>query len=423
MDEEISWPGDGGTLASGYDVVVVGGGFTGLSASLALARAGRSVLCLDRDRPGRGASTRNGGMAGAGHRLKFTAAARRYGEQTAIELIREGVASYRFTKRLIREHGIDCEFEECGRLRAAWSPAHFAGLSAELESLKGKVEIAASLVTRREQEREVRTPLYHGGLLYHEHGGLNPRKFHDGLARAAQRAGARVLADVEALSIRAKGAGFEVRTRERVIECGKVVVATNGYTPRNFRYLAARVLPVPSFIIATEPLARETLDDLLPGRRMMVETRNRYCYYRRAPDHGRILLGARAALTGIPQERATATLRELLVGIFPSLSDVALTHSWRGFTGFTFAHVPHVGCHEGIHFAMGYCGSGVAMAPYLGYKCAMQVLNAPEGRTAFSDTRFESRFYYRGRTWFMPLLNPYYSCKDALENRVARARP
>ncbi len=400
------------------DVAVVGAGFTGLSASLTLASEGRDVVCVDQHVPGQGASTRNGGMIGSGHRVGFADAKRRYGEELGIALVHEGLEAYAFTRDLIARHGIDCDFAQTGRFRVAWTARDFEVMTRDVESLSKHVALEASVVTKSDQHREIDTALYHGGVIYHQHGGLNPRKFHDGLLDAAVSAGAAVHPSTSISGIERRNGGFRVETDRGAIDCGEVLIATNGYTPGFLRFLASRILPVPSYMIATEPLEKAVLDDLLPGRRMMVETRNRHCYYRRAPDDSRILLGARAALIDVPQQRATATLSKVLSEIFPRLSGVRITHSWRGYTGFTFAHLPHVGVHDddGLHFALGYSGSGVAMAPYLGFKAAMRVLKRSDGETAFSRTHFKGRPYYRGRPWFMPLADALFNVKDRIDN-------
>lgn len=397
------------------DVVVVGAGFTGLSASLALAAEGRAVVCLDSQQPGQGASTRNGGMIGSGHRVGFADARRQYGEELAVALIREGLEAYAFTRELVARCDIACDFAQTGRFRTAWTSRDYEAMTRDMEELSKHVALEASAVPKSQQHREIATDLYQGGVIYHQHGGLNPLKFHDGLLDAAVAAGAAVHPSTAVAGIERSNGGFLVKTDRAAIDCGDVLIATNGYTPGFLRHLATRVLPVPSFMIATEPLDKSLLDELLPGRRMIVETRNRHCYYRRAPDDSRILLGARAALVDVPQARATATLTRILAEIFPPLAGVRVTHSWRGYTGFTFAHLPHVGIHEGMHFALGYSGSGVALAPYLGFKAAMQILKRGDGDTAFSRTRFEGRPYYRGRPWFMPLADLMFNVTDRID--------
>lgn len=407
-------------LPAAADVVVIGAGFTGVSASLTLAKEGSSVICVDSGKAGQGASTRNGGMIGSGHRMSFAASIKRFGEDMAIDLASEGLDAYAFARDLIAEYGIQCGFSRSGRFRAAWTQKHFEAMVRDVEHMSRYVVINATPVPESEQFKEVRTHRYHGGVLYHRHGGLNPRQFHDGLYAAAVEAGALIYDQTAVKGVEKKGSVFRVETERGSIDCGNVIIATNGYTPPIFEKLFRRVLPVPSFIIATQPVEKDLLDHLLPGRRMMVESRVRHCYYRRSPDDSRIVLGARAALTDIAHDKATKTLHRVLIDLFPELEGIALTHSWRGFTGFSFDHLPHVGVHDGMHFALGYSGSGVAMAPYLGYKVAMRVLGRGEGETVFTKTPFSSRVYYKGNPWFMPIADRWFNAKDVFENFQAR---
>lgn len=203
---------------------------------------------------------------------------------------------------------------------------------------------------------------------------------------------------------------------------GKVIVATNGYTQGRLGWFRRRVFPVPSFLIATEALPDDLLARLAPGRRMMVETRARHSYFRLSPDGTRILFGGRAAMVPVSPERAAATLHATMTGIWPELAEVRLTHSWSGFTGFAFSHLPHVGAHEGLHFAMGYSGSGVALAPYLGMKCALQALGDPAGGTAYSRTPFATRpFHAGGKPHFLRLADPWFrQVIDRRQDRAAR---
>jgi len=407
-----------GALAEEADVAVIGSGFTGLSCALHLAEAGKSVIVIEAEEPGFGASSRNGGMIGAGHRVEFQQAVEQYGEEIAKQLSREGAASMELVKDLIAKHGIDCDLQLTGRFRTAWTPKDYEAAGRFVDYMKTQSEVEAYLVPKSEQHKEIATDLYHGGVILPGHGGLNPRKFHLGLMRAAIKAGARVFAKAAVTKVEREGKAFTLSTARGTLTAGEVVVATNGYTPTLFRGLARRLLPIPSFIIATEEIGENRARSLLPGRRMMVETRARHCYYRLSPDGKRVVLGARAALTHISQEKATRTLRGLLTQIFPDLQGTPLTHSWRGHVCFTFSYLPHVGQYEGMHYALGYCGSGVAMAPYLGFKTAMRILGRPEGDTAFAKTKFPGRPYHFGTPWFMPLADIGFWWKDRRDSEA-----
>lgn len=394
------------------DAVVVGAGYTGLSAALALARAGRSVLVLDAKRPGEGASTRSGGMIGSGHRVGLGELTRRYGEATALEVARAGIEALAFTKELIAREGIGCHLRETGRFRGAWTRAHFEAMAREVEDQRRRLGLEANLVRPQDVTREVATDRYQGGVVYRRHGGLHPALFWAGLLARARAAGANVLGGTPVLGAERDGGDLRVATARGTVAASDMVFATNGYTPRAAGGLRRRLIPVPSFLIATEELGEERVQHLIPRGRMIVETRAAHCYYRPSPDGKRLILGGRAALHPIPPAAAARRLKQLLAGLFPELERVALSHAWTGNIALTRAGHPAIGGRDRVWWALGCCGSGVAMMPYLGWKVAQKVLGRPEGRTAFDALPFRPYPLYDGRPWFLPLGSWWWRLKD-----------
>ena len=404
------------------DVVVIGGGLTGLSAALTLARHGKPVLVLESSAPGFGASARNGGMIGGGHRLAVEKLDAILGRDLADRLLRESHQdSMTFVQSLMDEEGISCDFSETGRLRSFWGAGEYDITARELEVLRKRISLEAWMVRRSEQFREVASELYSGGIVYARHGGLNPAKWVAGICRAAVRAGAIVRGNTPVDAVERDGEAFLVTSRQGTVRAGSVLVATNGYTPGFLTDLKRRIVPVPSFIITTERLGSDQVKKLFPNRRMIVESRSRYCYFRPSPDLQRIVFGGRAAMFDIPESMALRQMKGLLAQVFPELEGVAITHSWRGYTGFTFNFTPHVGKLNGIWHAMGYSGSGNALAPYLGNKAALKILGQHEGETAFSQTPFPAPWWHRGQPWFLPIVDLQYRCADAF-GRIGRKR-
>jgi glycine/D-amino acid oxidase-like deaminating enzyme len=394
----------GGSLPAAVDVAVLGAGFTGLSAALVLARAGRSVLVLDAGEPGGGASTRNGGMIGSGHRVGLATLVRRFGRQAAVALLGEGVAALDFTADLIAREEIACHFARCGRFRAAWRPEDYEAMGREIEELKAAVGLEAHMVPRAEQHREVASDAYHGGCVYPRHGGLHPGLFHRGLLDRVAAAGGAVMGLTAVDGIARATGGFDLATSRGRLRAQEVIVATNGYTGAATPGFRRRLVPVASFLIATEVLGRDRVAALIPGGRMIVESRERHCYYRAAPDGERLLFGGRAGLRPRNLLASAQVLHGLMTGLFPDLAAVKITHSWSGFVAMSRGQLPHLGQVDGLHYALGYNGSGVAMAPYLGAKIGHKLLGRPEARSPFEDTPFKPLPLYRGRPWFLPLL-------------------
>ena len=397
------------------DVAIIGAGYTGLSAALTLARAGRSVLVLDAGLAGFGASTRNGGMIGSGHRLGFSALAEQLGRPRAAAILHEGSAALDFTTSLIDREKIACQFTRCGRFRAAWRVRDYDSMGREIDILRREIGLEADMVPRSEQHAEVQTDSYHGGTVYHRHGALHPALFHAGLLARARTAGALIANHCGVETIGRERGGFTLVTARGRVAADAVIVATNGYTGPESPALRRRLVPLSSYLIATEPLPTGAVAKLIPGGRMIVETRSRHCYYRASPDGQRIIFGGRAALSAIGSVSAAARLRKLLVQVFPSLAETRFTHSWSGRIAFPRDQMPHIGAIDGIYFALGYSGSGVAMAPFLGHKVALKVLGAADGRTAFDDVPFPAIPFHRGRPWFLPFLDLWYRVRDRME--------
>ena len=399
-----------------YDLVIVGGGYTGLSAAITAKRYASNVLIIDSVFPGKGASSRNGGMIGAPHKIGFIETVNAYGEKTAKELINEGVEGYLYTKRLLETKYKNADFKETGRLRLAWTKSDFLQLKKDIDEARRLADYNVKLIDTNSLKKHIGSNVYYGGALFQDHGGLNPFKFHNEMIKDAISQKVEFLYNSRVFKIKKKHNDFEILAGENNIISKKLIITTNGYTTSNFSFIKKRILPIPSFIISTEPLREEIIKQISPGSHMMVETRSRNCYFRISPDGTRLLFGGRAALHNIPMPKAAKILKKLMLEIFPILEKVRITHCWTGNVGMTFSRMPHVGEFEGMNFALGYSGNGVALSPYLGYKVALNTLGNSNGYTSFSKTKFETKFYYNGWPWFLPIASLKFRLEDIKEN-------
>ncbi|MEM6680428.1 MAG: FAD-binding oxidoreductase, partial [Pseudomonadota bacterium] len=339
------------------DVAIVGAGYTGLAAAIVLARAGRSVTVFDRQRPGEGASSRNGGIMSGSLRIGLGQAIATMGQDDGVALHAEGKRAREDLWRFIREEEIDCDAQESGRFTGAMTPGAYESQAREADLLNRHLDLGAEMVPRERQREEVGTDLYHGGMVRPDIGHLHPGKLHAGLLARARSSGATVLGEMPVRSIRREGTGFEVKTTRGTLRAGQVLMATNGYTDGVSPWLRRRLVAVKSRIIATEPLSQNLMRHLIPRGRAVGETRKLYRYYRPSPDGTRILIGGRErVLTRDPAANAEH-LRRGLVGIFPELADVKVEQSWHGNVAFSRDYIPRLFEHDGILHACGYCGS------------------------------------------------------------------
>jgi len=406
------------------DAAVVGAGYTGLAAALSLAEAGRRVTVFEAGPPGAGASTRNGGMIGWGHKARLSGLARRHGEAAALAMLREATLSLAYTTELIARLPGDAMLQPTGRYLGAASERHFRGLVQWAETEAPRLGMEVEIVPPAGQGAHIATDLYRGGLFFPRHGALHPALFHKALLEAARAAGVTVVDHCAVASVRGGQGDWRIRHGQGETEAGALVYAANGYAGGAggpFRAFARRLIPIPSFIVATERLGANRIASLFPGGRCHVDTRSTHSYFRPDPWGERILWGGRASLTPLPERESARRLRDHMLSVFPELEDLRLTHSWTGNVAFTFDGVPHVGQVEGIWHACGYNGSGVAMAPYLGWRIAQRILGTDEGATGFDPAPFAAQPLYGGNPWFLRALELWYRLKDRREG-VRRIR-
>ncbi len=398
------------------DVAIVGGGYSGLSAALTLARAGRSVVVMDADWPGFGCSSRNGGLVGPSfHKLGLKGLAAAHGEAKAHEILVESMETLDHLKRFIEEEAIECHFRPSGRFRGAIRPEHYDNLGRELESLRQAVGLEADMVSRPEQSAEIGSEAYHGGAVYHRDGHLQPALYAKGLIELAKAAGARLFGKAKVHAIdRDEPAGFSLSVADRKLAARDVLIVTNGYTGKELKPFRRRLIPLRSAIIATESLEESLAKGLSPRNRSLGDTSRLVLYYRLSPDGRRMVFGGRAFDMPDRPLNYTADLYKQMTRIFPQLIGAKITHAWSGTVAFTFDHAPHLGQLDGLWYSMGYCGSGVGRATYFGRKVALKILGDPEGRSALDDLAFESRPFYTGVPWFLPALIRWHAVADRL---------
>ena len=408
------------------EIAIVGGGYAGLSAALTLRRLGHAPVVLDAERIGFGASSRNGGMVSGGLKMATGDLAKTLGEAQARAVVGAAAASFPFIEELIAREGIDCDYVRCGRFLAAWTPAHYRALEAKVASIAEATGLPAEMLPRMRQREELGSDHYFGGMKAAATGSLHPGKYARGLADAAARAGATLVGRVRVTNIERNGSGVRIATDKGELRAGAVLVATNGYsrTPGQasaMPWLARRLVPVASYIIATEKLGKERIRKLFPNLRMVADTKRVLNYFRPSPDGERVLWGGRASFRsgGAQAVDAAPVLYRTMTTVFPELRGVKITHAWTGYVAFTLDGLPHIGEHDGIHFAAGCQGSGVAMASWLGHQVALKIAKAANAPFALDRQQFAALPLYDGRPWFLPVIGEYYRLRDRIDRAAA----
>ena len=399
-------------LPARTDVAIIGGGYTGLAAARQLARGGADVTVLERHHLGWGASSRNGGFVLQGYKPEMEELARMVGATRAKHMFQLTLDAMQLLERIISEEGIDCDFSHCGALTLAAKPGHLPALEQSGRFLREELGYETQLLAREDLGREIGSSRYHGALLDPGGCSLQPAKYVAGLGQAAARAGARLLENTEVVSIKKATTGFEVGTRRGVVWAREVLAATNGYTPPALGALRRRVIPIGSYIIATQPLGNALARRLIPRGRVLSDTKNLLYYFRLSPDD-RMVFGGRASFTPASPRRSAAILSAGMREVFPELAEARVEFAWSGKVAYPMDHLPHAGRLGGVHYSMGYCGHGVALATYLG-TCMGKVMAGSGELPDLGGKRFKAIPLFNGFPWFLPLVGGYYRTRDWL---------
>jgi glycine/D-amino acid oxidase-like deaminating enzyme len=400
------------------DIAVIGGGFAGLSAALELRRGGVEVAVFEAGELGRGASSRNGGMVSGGLKLSHGKLADMFGAERATGIVDEMEGALPFIEELIGREGIDARYRRSGRFVGAWTPKHLKALGQRADDLN-KRGIPAELIPRERQREFIGSDFYRGGLAASNTGSLHPALYHKGLVGAARKAGALLFGGTRIGGVTRQEGGFELATERGPVRAREVIAATNGYTGPATPWLQRRVIPIESYIIATEELPEDVAQGLSPQGRMLSDTKHILFYFRPSPDGKRMLFGGRASFRVMDERQAAQRLYRFMISIYPQLAGTRITHAWKGNVAFTFDILPHMGRHDGIHYCMGCNGSGVAMASYMGSRVALRLLGRENRPSALFDIPFPTKPFYDGRPWFMPAVGTAYKVIDWIERRVA----
>lgn len=330
-------------------------------------------------------------------------------------MLREGTQMLDFIETVITREGIDCEFRRCGRFRAAIQPQHYEAMARDLADLKEVAGVESFMVPKSDQCSETGSDIFFGGSVLPNDASLHPGLYHSGLAERVTAKGGKVIGNCAVLDITRDASGFLITTARGHTRAKNVIIATNGYTDGLLPELKRRIVPVGSGVIATGEIAQDVFDRLLPRKRVYGNTNRVFYYFRGAPRERRIIWGGRVGrLAADTSPRAYGHLAKDMLHVFPDLRDAAITHVWDGLIGYTYDEVPHLGrTASGVHYALGYCGTGVSRATFFGHKIARQLLNKVDGRTAFDDLTFPAFPAHPIAKRAVPVVETWYRVRDA----------
>lgn len=405
-------------LPEKVDVAIIGGGYTGLSAARTLAKNGVKAAVLEANTIGWGASSRNGGMVLTGLKLGMRTVLKKHGRDIAKRLFQCSLDSIDTVEQIIKEENIDCGFARYGHLLATNKPKHYDALQDEVEFMQKEFNHKVLLISRAEQHAEIGSTIYHGALLDEVSGGLNPAQYVAGLVGAAEKAGATLHARARVNKLGRSGRRFVLETERGLLNAESVFVATSGYTGHVTKNLQKKVIPIGSFIIATEKLSDDLIKELIPKGRMIFDYKH-YLNYFRLWDN-RMIFGGRAAFfpeTSNTIQRSADILRREMIQVYPQLKNTKIEYVWGGTLDFAFDMMTHVGEVDGMYYSLGYAGHGVAMATYLGRTVAEAMLNGNIKEHPFASFSFPDAplGLYNGFPWFLPFAGAWHKILDWIE--------
>ena len=402
------------------DVAVVGGGFTGLSAALALAKRGASVAVLEAgERVAAEASGRNGGHVNNGLAVDYAEVAANVGVERARAWYHAYDAAVDAVERVVREEAIDCDFARRGKLKLATRPAHLEALTRSAERLvTDAVDTDVEILQASRVCAEVASERFVGGLLYKRSGQMHMGRFAGGLAQAAERRGAQIHTTtcVQRLERLGGGQAHRLHTDRGSVRAEQVLLATGAARHGDygsFGWLRRRIVPIGSFIIVTEPLGAERAMALLRERRTYVTVANIHHYFRLSPDH-RLVFGGRARFaisSPVSDAKSGDILRHGMLEMFPQLQGVRIDYCWGGLVDVTQDRLPHAGERNGLFYSTGYSGHGTQMSVLMGERMAA-VMAGDAAANPWSGRTWPAIPGHVGPPWFLPAVGMYYRLKD-----------
>lgn len=404
---------DSTPLPDATEVLIIGGGYTGLNAALTLARSGVQVVIAEKNQIASGASGRNAGMLLPGVKAPLADMAKKYGLDFAKALWQWTLSSIDYVENLIAKEEIQCDWHRSGSIELACKRSQYDEFADRLDFLDTHFQAPSfKVLTKQHLKEEFDSSFFEGGLLHTSSASLNPLKYVRALASLVQTENVSIFENTKVQGLKRLRSGeIEATIEKGTIRSQKVLIATNGYTPWRFPQMRRNMLSVGSSVIATEILPKQIRTAISPNNRMLFTNMKLLNYFRLTPE-GRMLFGGRHKLsTKIDLNNNAKHLSKIMVSMFPSLKQSKITHSWSGNLAITLDFLPHLKEKNNIYHAYGYSGHGVSQASYMGWEAAQYMLNKKINHFHFQRKSHLSSFPYCEQMIF-PVLSRYYQYID-----------
>ncbi|GGB40743.1 putative oxidoreductase OrdL [Lentibacillus populi] len=398
------------------DVVVIGGGFSGLSTAYHLQRKNCQTIILEKESVGFGASGRNGGEVLTGYIGSMELHAKKKGLEAARQMWQLSLDSIDLIEHIINTHQISCAFRRNGDFHAAYKPSHLDGMKREQEVMERDFDYKKiKVVEKQDLHSELNTPFYHGGRVDESSAHFHPLNYALGLAEAVEEMGGTIYEQSEALSYRKESGKVVVNTNKGRVIAKELVIVTNAYSGDFQKTIKKTIVPVESIMIATEPLSEELCQDLIKHDRAVSDTKNLLYYFRLTADHRLAFGGSGRSSSKRDQENLFNNLRAGMITVFPQLKNAQVDYRWGGKVGFTQEMLPYMGqLEDGSYYAFGFAGHGAAMSSMAGKLIAKNILHEGGGDNPLEKARLRPIPFHSQHAKAVGMMKFYMKFRDRI---------
>tara|TARA_Y100000287_G_scaffold36394_1_gene27465 strand:- start:612 stop:1898 length:1287 start_codon:yes stop_codon:yes gene_type:complete len=401
-----------------YDLVIIGAGYTGICAAQESVSKNLKTLLIDQNALGEGASTRSAGMVSGGLNLgKKVDLFKEYGDQMAVDFIKESIDSYRFLEDRVNGYHTEVKFQKTGRLVLAHSKK-------KLEALRKKTDLLNKLTNLKLDflkniDHEILNDYYKGGMLVHDAASIHPSLFYKFLLDKALNCKLDIFSPCKLLSHKKIENYHIVNTTEGIVKTKFLLFATNGYSEKEIGKENYNIIGVPSYIAVTNEIGTEAISKVMPKLRMYSDTKNDLFYFRPTPDHKRLLFGAFPvwAYQKESSRFVESFFYKNISRILPSLNNFKINYIWGGKVGVTFNTLPQVKNENNRLYVFGCNGSGVALMPYLGYKSISLITKKNNSMITITKINNKKNYFKKIISFLLPIVGIYYRKKEDIENK------